>query len=146
MGVAARPHRLFALEYGRTLGREGCPWVRRWKLRHPFGSIHLHHLLRSNTDGVYHDHPWSFLTIVLKGMYIDCAPRPDGGEHEDRLRVGSVRFRRPHHVHRIETDGAWTLVFTGQTVREPLFWTRGLRRWFGSVDPLACDEGEGLDE
>src|SRR6202035_377071 len=99
MATTARKH--FALEWAQTLGRDDCPFVRRWKLRHPLGSIHVHHFFRSNADGVYHDHPWWFLTVVLKGSYTDHSPRPDGVERDDRLHVGSVRFRGRHHVHRV---------------------------------------------
>jgi hypothetical protein len=141
MPVSARA-RPFAFTWGQTLGHEDCPFVRRWKLRHPFGAIHVHHFLRSNSEGVYHDHPWWFLTIVLRGAYVDHSPGADGSEFCDRLRAGSVRLRHRDHVHRVETDGAWTLVFTGRSTREPQFWTRRLQRWFGSVDPLACDESQ----
>lgn len=36
----------------------GCPWF----------SIRVHKFLRSDND-VLHDHPWSFLTVILKGGY-----------------------------------------------------------------------------
>lgn len=141
--MASSTRQRFAFAWAQTLGHEDCPFVRRWKIRHPLRAIHVHHFLRSNTEGVYHDHPWWFLTIVLKGRYTDCSPRPDGTEGEDRLRVGSVRLPHRDHIHRVETDGAWTLVFAGRSVREPRLWTRQLHRWLGSPDPLACDEGEG---
>jgi hypothetical protein len=52
-----------------------------------FGGVKLHHILRSDDDRDLHDHPWSFLSIVLKGGYwehtpTDCPSRPlDGGPH-----------------------------------------------------------------
>src|ERR1700683_401554 len=111
--VAMAGDKRFALAWAQSLGPDDCPFVRRWKFRSPLGAVHVHHFLRSNSEGVYHDHPWWFLTIVLRGCYTDHSPQPDGSERYDHLRAGSVRFRHRDHVHRVETNGAWTLVLAG---------------------------------
>jgi hypothetical protein len=38
-----------------------------------WGNIFLHNICRSDDDPDPHDHPWNFLTIVLKGSYYDEA-------------------------------------------------------------------------
>lgn len=53
----------------------------------------MHHWLGPDDDRAFHDHPWWFLTLVLRGGYADRHP---GGE--DRLRAGSVRIRPALYV------------------------------------------------
>jgi hypothetical protein len=96
--------------------------MRRWKFRSPLGAIRLHHLLASNPNDRYHDHPWWFLTLVLQGSYVDHARLGDGTIVRDELQRGSIRLRRRHHAHRIETNGPWTLVVTGRQKADPRVW------------------------
>jgi hypothetical protein len=66
---------------------DGVPYMIRRAINTRFGGVKLHHILRSDDDRDLHDHPWSFLSIVLKGGYwehtpTDCPSRPlDGGPH-----------------------------------------------------------------
>lgn len=121
-------------------------YLRRWYiLRTRFGQILLHNILRSDDDPDPHDHPWSFLTIVLKGEYLDEAyefvPYEPFGEINNAKDMGfypdcsiwlgrrefignePVRAFRPkhriaEHIHRvILTKPVWSLVFTGKTRR-----------------------------
>lgn len=38
-----------------------------------WGNIFLHNICRSDDDPDPHDHPWNFLTVLLRGSYIDEA-------------------------------------------------------------------------
>lgn len=71
----------------------------------------VHEILRSDEAGVMHDHPWSYLTIILRGGYYEHTP--DGVKWYGR---GSVLWR-PHGVrHRLELKDdqpATTLFITG---------------------------------
>jgi hypothetical protein len=66
---------------------DGDVYMVRRAFNTPLGGVKLHHILRSDDDRDLHDHPWSFLSIVLKGGYwehtpTDCPSRPlDGGPH-----------------------------------------------------------------
>jgi len=89
----------------------------------PFGiAIRLHHILRSDNDRHLHDHPWAFLSIVLRGGYWEqrsCRCCLDGncGYAPCRWRgPGSIAFRRASTWHRlglpsaIDADSScWTL-------------------------------------
>jgi hypothetical protein len=120
---------------GRWLPREEigppeCPIMHRWTLLSTrFGKLMLHHFLPNADDRAEHDHPASFLTIVLRGGYVDYAE----GRANDRLRVGSVRFRSAEHRHRthVSPRGCWTIVLMGPKRREWGFWAHylGQRRW-----------------
>jgi hypothetical protein len=87
----------------------------RWLL-----AARVHHILRSDHDDVFHDHPWSYLTIILRGGYWEVRPRwNDSGLYTGEERVwygpGSVLFRRAKSWHRLEIPQgktAWTLFIT----------------------------------
>jgi len=98
------------------------------------GSIRVHHWYRSDDKRAPHDHPWWFLTLVLKGSYEDWgypertakgAPRLDC-KTIDRLQRGSVRFRPAYHVHSVSVPpgGCWTILLTGAERKQWGFWTR----------------------
>ncbi|MFY9716316.1 MAG: hypothetical protein WAK40_00025, partial [Thermoplasmata archaeon] len=36
-----------------------------------FGNVYLHHICRSDDDADPHDHPWSFVTFILSGEYVN---------------------------------------------------------------------------
>lgn len=42
-------------------------YMRRYILKHPWGSIRLHHILRSDDLRALHDHPFNFWTLLLYG-------------------------------------------------------------------------------
>lgn len=145
---------------------EDCPYLERWTVGVGLGrfwrpvqkgnpkawfKIRLHHFYRSDEDDL-HDHPWWFLTLVLKGYYEDWVDCPTckgvgalvyersksptiaircpncGGRRQvcgTKMRPGTVRFRPANHRHRVVTDGVWTLVLSGPAVRDWGFWING---------------------
>lgn len=141
-----------------TIGPPECPlfyrwtfWAPRWRGRTPF-KVMVHRFIPNRQDAdVPHDHPRSFLTIVLRGGYEDwvrcpehtstgaaVGPDPFYCEHCDNrgvvlsetLTAPAIRFRRADHAHMTRTDdrGAWTLVVMGPEVRPWGFWRYG--RWW----------------
>jgi hypothetical protein len=149
-------HRWTLLQFGRRV-QEGSGVARQYKLL-------LHHFLPHADDRDPHDHPRSFLTLVLKGGYDDISthyteddvvhkyapvgPSTAGlrGVVTDRLRTGSIRFRSAEHQHTtsVHPDGAWTLVLMGPLRRPWGFWPDGLwmpwrqyHEMFG--DSMRCD-------
>lgn len=97
----------------------------------PFGiAVRIHHILRSDNDRHLHDHPWAFLSIVLRGGYweerpCDCCQEfgvLDGNcEHREGIwrGPGSIAFRRASDFHRlilptvVDADqSCWTLFIT----------------------------------
>lgn len=67
---------------------DGTPYMIRRAINTPLGGIKLHHILLSDEDRDCHDHPWSFLSIILWGGYFEHRPMivrrwycPDCDEH-----------------------------------------------------------------
>lgn len=94
-------------------------------------AIRLHNILRSDAGRHPHDHPWWFLTIILRGGYYEmlfdeygvCSTMKWHGP-------GSVLFRRAHTFHRllVPTDDAkpcWTLFITGPKAQTWGFLVKG---------------------
>src|SRR5688572_29522991 len=107
------------IQWGQRLGRPECPYMRRWVISLWLFSIRIHHWSSGDDPRAFHDHPWWFLTLVLKGGYIDVSPAG-----EDRLTVGSIRFRPARHRHTVDVNdgGCWTLMLTGPEWHRWGFW------------------------
>lgn len=112
----------FNIKWGEYLGFKECPYLRRWCLTVGLFSIRVHHFYKSDDERAFHDHPWWFVTLVLKDGYTDISPYG-----EDHLKIGSIRFRSAEHKHTVKTDpgGSWTLVITGPNLRNWGFWPNG---------------------
>ena len=104
------------------LGLPTCPYVVRWRIETPWFSVRLHHWLAPDDNRAKHDHPWNFITFVLRGGYMDASP--DGIEH---LKAPAIRYRSAEHQHTVFPDegGAWTIIVTGPKVRPWGFWVNG---------------------
>jgi hypothetical protein len=88
---------------------------------YPLIGARVHHILRSDNDRHFHDHPWPFLTIILRGGYFE--KRAVLGADGYIIRTverwhgpGSVLIRRATDLHKLrlpEGCTAWTLFCTG---------------------------------
>lgn len=89
-------------------------------------SVFLHHLMLSDEDRALHDHPWSFITILLSNGY---------WEHTTTERIWrrrfSVLYRPAEWQHRLELERpCWTLVIKFRSRREWGFITAsGWQKW-----------------
>jgi hypothetical protein len=141
-----RNHPRVLIRLREELGLPECPYVIRWRLQLPWGSVRLHHWLGPDDGRAFHDHPWWFVTLVLRGGYTDRSPA--GAEH---LRAGSVRYRAALYRHTVIPDpgGAWTLLVTGPQVRAWGFWVRDrfvkANKWFFRYGHHPCDTPEFED-
>jgi len=112
--------------WGEYLGNPECPYMRRWAL----GRLRLHHWYHSDEKRFMHDHPSSFITLVLKGRYIDTHAVIKNGKplpyptKLDYLGPGSIRYRSAHHIHYVDVQegGCWTLLWFGKKSRKWGFW------------------------
>ncbi len=134
----------------RTIEREdGIPYLHRITLLGlgPDGrwfSIKLHKIVSSD-DVCLHDHPWAFISIVLKGGYTEYTKLNSpvntfyekgwgyhGWSERNQFHVikkyfkpGSILFRKAHWAHRLEVgrEPATTLVLTFRRKRKWGFFT-----------------------
>lgn len=106
------------------------PWARR------LFSFRLHQIVTQDYDPHFHDHPWSFVSLVLRGGYMEHRPvsiEPcflSRDEREDHYPVwrgpGDIAMRRCVDRHRISfvDKDTWTLVALGPK-----------RHWWGFYTP-----------
>lgn len=105
------------------VSKEGKVHFRRWRiLATPWFNIYIHNILRSDEDADPHDHPWSFLSIILWGGYMEAwlGAYEDWRYHEgqalrnSRRSPGTMVYHHAKDFHKITLlkDSAWTLVFT----------------------------------
>jgi hypothetical protein len=113
-------------------------------------NVYVHKFLRDDDDRALHDHPWWFVSIILRGGYIE---HTESVERRMVLRCRSsifdvrspwwrrsVGYRPATWTHRVALPHSpnggrvpcWTLIITGPKVREWGFWcpefTEGLAR------------------
>ncbi len=89
-------------------------------------AIYLHRIFQSDTDRHLHDHPWSFISIILEGGYTEEVPHPIHGitatfQRNVRNRW-SAKLRRATDLHRVRLHGneepIWSLMLVGPRERE----------------------------
>jgi hypothetical protein len=117
----------------------GDRYLLRWYVlpRNRWINVYLHKFLHDDEDRALHDHPWWFISIMVKGGYDEIV--------RDRVitrNSPSIAFRRAEHAHRVRLHRAydnhviarplpcWTLVITGRVVRDWGFHCpQGWRHW-----------------
>jgi len=129
-------------------GGERCPtYLFRWTLFQPrwpralwrgFG-IYLHKFVGDDWSRDLHDHPKRFISIGLKGRYLEytpCRVCVAAGENPDDCGLRIAHFTAPwirtfpaEHIHRLtlfpDRKPCWTLVIVLRAVREWGFWHEG---------------------
>lgn len=140
--ITGQPHQVIP-------NRFGGPYLRRWYLipRNPFINVYLHHFLSSDDDRALHDHPWWFVSLILRGGYIEMGESAEGKMTAlCRTAVTDIRspfwrrciaFRPATHRHRVvlahsvvlatteeREQPCWTLIVTGRRSREWGFWCK----------------------
>lgn len=117
----------------------------------PWFSVKIHKILLSD-DYCLHDHPWSFVSIVLKNGYVEHSFGKNIGyvRHENgvltaacskRIKAPAILFRRANWAHRLEIDKpAITLVITFKKQRMWGFFTpQGWVKWFKYKQENQCE-------
>lgn len=123
--------------------------IRYTLFRVPAFGIYLHRFIRSDYDRALHDHPWPFVSILLRGGYTEVHNQTiDGKETKVLHRRGTVLVRPAEWKHRVELSWdldntpTWTLVLVGRRQRQWGFWIDGKWCWWQKHDPErnACAE------
>ena len=120
-GPGGLPCRLF--DYEEIDGAGRCAYLQRWVLlRLPARmAVYLHRFVGSDWSRDYHDHPRRFVSVGLRGRYIEEGP----GRPDVEYRAPWCRTFLAEHVHRVRLhpgESCWTLVFVGLVVRPWGFW------------------------
>lgn len=99
---------------------DGQEYLRRYFiLESKWLRIYLHRIGASDADPCMHDHPWWFVSIILRGGYLEHTPRGIL-----RRRPGNVAYHPLGWLHRLELSApAWTLLIGGPVERQWGFMT-----------------------
>lgn len=128
-------------------------WVAPYEDGKPVG-IRVHHILRSDTDDVMHDHPWSSISIPLDGGYWEQMPldqgQPPALDAEHFVKVwrapGSIVSRKATDRHRIilpADQTCWSLFIMGPREQDwgfytpdgKVYWREYLNHWHDKPAP-----------
>jgi hypothetical protein len=93
------------------------PYLVRWRIvQTPWAAVYLHKIILDDVGRPLHDHPWSFVSIILKGAYAEQYKPDDEARTILRAwgrwsvhRMSSKAFHGITAVH----SPTWTLVLTG---------------------------------
>lgn len=86
----------------------------------PYFSIKFHRIFRPDRQRDLHDHPWNFLSLIIKGCYTeiteDKRKSPDGCY--DRVWFSFHKAEEFHRIDYVSKSPIWTLVFCGSKKRD----------------------------
>lgn len=90
--------RLLSGQPHQTIGGAEHPYMLRWYVipRNPLVNVYVHKFCRSDDDRALHDHPWWFVSLILRGRYDEIT---EAGTR--RRRAGSIAFRPAEWRHRV---------------------------------------------
>jgi hypothetical protein len=118
-----------------NLGGRCATFLFRWVLFRFLGwAVYVHKFVADDGCLDAHDHPKRFVSIGLRGEYVEERRHPDGSSTFEIFRAPWVRSFRGTHAHRIIGPTAerpcWTLVIVGRGARDWGFWTpAGWVKW-----------------
>lgn len=130
--------------------QDGKPYLVRYSLfACRFFAVKIHHILISDA-ACMHDHPWAFISILLRGSYYEqrqiMTPIMDGIAHYShevtkRYSAGSILYRPAQSIHRLViSKPVWSLVITFKKVRPWGFITKsGWVPWHKYNEQNTCE-------
>lgn len=137
-------------------GANRCPtYLYRWILwRTRWFKVYVHHFVADDWSLDLHDHPKRFISVGLKGRYVEITPDPKGGTRTRTFTAPWIRSFPGEHIHRLrmvrgwlgELEECWTLVIVLRGTREWGFWHLGeFIHWRKYVDSDTADEMKACD-
>jgi hypothetical protein len=87
-------------------------------LKTPWFNVYLHQLSAPQWHPECHDHPWSFVAILLRRGYLEQV-----GASITRRRPGTILYRPAEFSHNVTTPfgTSWSVIFTGPKSRQWAF-------------------------
>jgi hypothetical protein len=139
-GSHPSPGTRWVIKWKEVLGLPECPYVYRWRFESPFGSIRIHHWVGPDDARHLHDHPWSFITFILRGGYDEITP-----EGTKTLNAFSIHYRPAKYQHSVQphSGSVWTMIITGPRIRYWGFWVSDkfvkANKYFAKFGQYPCD-------
>ena len=129
------------INWKEPLGDPACPYCYRWVLNLGLFALRLHLWVASDDARALHDHPYWFITFILKGSYEDVQEK-----QTEIMKPGTIRFRRASHRHTVKllTPSCLSFLISGPPLRTWGFWPNGkfVRRekYFKLFGRHTCDK------
>jgi hypothetical protein len=121
----------------RKIGTDDDVYLDRvYVIQTPWFGIMFHRIFRPDNQRDLHDHPWSFLSFVLRGSYVEDTPN-------GLRRVRWWNWKRAedrHSIREVSRRPVWTLVFTGPKRRTWGFWIDGGTRFVKWTEYARVDQ------
>jgi len=93
-------------------------YLTRWRLiQTPLFGIYLHRFDTPDPRPTLHDHPWSFVSVVLRGGYSERRNYEDWSAVPIR-HINAKPATGLHWISRLHRVPTWTLMFVGRRQRE----------------------------
>jgi hypothetical protein len=105
-----------------SYGLEDCPYTTAYILDFKIFSIRFHRWTKSDDLRHYHDHPYNFYSILLKGSIVDRSAK--GDEIRKKWRWWYCKAEHQHKVV-VRESPSWTFVVTGPRKRDWGYWVKG---------------------
>ncbi len=96
----------------------GEDYLTRWRIvQTPWFAVFLHKIETPDGDAHLHDHPWSFISVILKGGYgedfKETRGTPEVYRGHGRWSVRRMDRYGWHQIVRLYKVPTWTLILTG---------------------------------
>ena len=100
----------------------------RWRLiQTPLFGIYLHKFEGPDPRDTLHDHPWNFVSIILRGGYVERRLNPKtmtvNENHKVRF-INVLKAKDSHAIIRILRNPTWSLLFVGRRQRTWGYWEK----------------------
>lgn len=85
----------------------------------PWFGVYLHRFDGPDSRDTLHDHPWPFVSVILRGGYVEYRLYPEHGglpHHVRRLNV--KRASDTHYIERLDRTPSYSLMLVGRRQRE----------------------------
>jgi hypothetical protein len=114
----------------------------------PWFAVYLHRLGTPDSRPTLHDHPWSFVSIILRGGYVEHRLNLHARtvERKHRRHINIMRRDDAHSIESLDRTPTWTLLFVGRRRREWGYWrpivgsSRGAWSWTPFDRDVHADE------
>ena len=101
-------------------------YLTRWRIvQTPWAALYLHRMDAPDSRPTLHDHPWRFLSLVLRGGYVERRLNPGTMEVDEShtiRRVNRMRTSDAHAIIKLDRTPTWTLLLVGARLRTWGYW------------------------
>lgn len=103
------------------------PYIKRFRVvQTPWFAVYVHRIYEDDSDRASHNHPWSAISMVLRGGYLEAVqhgyePDRHAGHVEwhyrDQGTLHRLRYDTYHRIVGLARTPTWTLVVAGRKRR-----------------------------